>query len=61
MFALMTLGLAVAAVGWFCFALKCGLVVADLTEGSGFAAGFYAMVVVAVLGLPWVALSWLCR
>lgn len=42
----------VAVIGYVCLAVKAGFIVSDWTEDTGFDAGFYMMVVVGLIALP---------
>lgn len=42
----------VAITGYVCLCMKAGFMVADLTEDTGFDAGFYLMTVFGLVALP---------
>lgn len=41
--------IAAAAIGLVCVDVKIGLIVSEMTEGTGFSAGFYMMTVIGLL------------
>ena len=49
---LIIIGAVIAAIGYICLAVKIGFIVGDVTEKTGFDAGFYAMTVFGLLALP---------
>ena len=52
MTALLILATVAFAVFYFCMAVRIGFWVGDLTQNTGFDAGFYAITTVTILAIP---------
>ena len=60
MTALILIALVVAIIGYGCLAVKIGFWVGELTENTGFDAGFYMMTTCGILAIPFAIYAQVC-